>query len=258
MTIEVDDIRAVIAAIDIGEDPDMSVLGAEDLPALPEFKPDVGQLITVGSQVAEFAKSVPVELRSAITNCMLLAQLAADRQVANREVGDEAWYNCYLAVMKKCGWIVERDESSFKWVMGNGAKVHQEIVQVLTAALGPGTGAVSIILGVVSGAATMQKQQPFFTIFDRASQHAEAQLFQISYVGGGPGMAPRMNFAAYQVHAEASATQVLFFKFAGSNAKIKSSSADLSVSENTLRQLDEIISSKVGGRLAGNVTEIQI
>jgi len=258
MTQDVDQIRAEISALELPPGPELEAAVAADLPAVPDYQPGVPQVITVGSQIAEFSEGVPADLRSTIANCILLAQLAADRWVETHPDADELnWYNCYVAVLKKCGWLIERNETSLKSVSGDGFKVHQEIIGVLTAALG-GAAAASIILGVLSGLKKMDENQPFFTIFDRASQRAEATLFQISYVDAGAGKHPRLNFAAYHVAASASATQILFFKFAGTNAKLRSSYADLSIDEDILRAVRDQIFARVGDRIVGNITSIEI
>lgn len=257
MTQDVNQIRAEISALELPE-AGLEAAVATELPAVPDFKPGVPQVITVGSQIAEFSESVPADLRSTIANCILLAQLAADRFIETHPSLDELnWYNCYVAVLKKCGWLIEKNETSLKSVSGDGFKVHSEIINVLTTALG-GAAAASIILGVLSSLKKMDENQPFFTIFDRASQHAEASLFQISYVDGGEGRQPRLNFAAYRVEASATATQILFFRLAGTNAKLRSSFADLAIDENLLRAIRDQIFAKVGDRIVGSITSIEI
>lgn len=259
MTQQLDQIRAEISALELPPQTGLEASVAAELPAVPDYQPGVPQVITVGSQIAEFSEGVPADLRSTIANCILLAQLAADRWVETHPSADELnWYNCYVAVLKKCGWLIERNETSLKSVSGNGAKVHQEIIGVLATALGPGAAAASIILGVLNGLKKMEADQPFFTIFDSASQRAEATLFQISYVDGGAGKPPRLNFAAYRVEASASATQILFFRLAGTNARLRSSYANLSIDEAILRAVRDQIFARVGDRIAGSITSIEI
>ncbi|MDB5530331.1 MAG: hypothetical protein JWR51_3434 [Devosia sp.] len=254
----IEEIRQYIAELDLAERP--APAAAEvTLPTPPTYKPDVPQIITVGSQISEFAKGVPVELRSTIINSFLLAQLAADRWIETHpHSSDDTWYRSYLTILKKCGWLVERDETALQTVSGDGSKVHREIIKVLTLALGPVVSAASLVLGVVNGLAAMEDGQPFVTIFDRASQHAEAQLFQISYVDVGPNREPRINLAAYHIEANASATQILFFKFAGSNAKLRTSSANLAIDEDVLADVSDAIGEKVKEHIVGSVAEIEI
>lgn len=255
---DLDRIRAEIAAIALPPAPAIEAMVAAELPAVPDYKPDVTQVVTVGSQIAEFSKTVPADLRGTIANCILLAQLGADQWVATHPDADELhWYNCYIAVMKNCGWKTRRNETKLKSVSGNGARVHQEIVGVLGKALG-NSAAKSLVLGLLSGLSDMAQNQPFFTIFDRASQRSEATLFQVSYVTRGSDQVPLLSFAAYRVEASASATQVLFFRFAGANAKLRCSYADLAIDENILRALRDDIFSQVNDRILGSITEIEI
>jgi hypothetical protein len=259
MTTNVAKLRAYIESLELPEARSLDTAMEAALPSLPEYKTGIPQVITVGSQIAEFAANVPAELRPDIANSFLLAQLAADRWVATHPSSEKTWYNSYLGIMKNCGWVVEGDESSLKTVSGSGAKVHQEIVGVLSAALGPAVGAASLIMSVLNGLKAMEKDQPFFTIFDQASQRAEARLFQISFVGVGEnGKAPRIKLAAYNLQASASATQLLFFKFASSDARLRSFSSDLSINAAIFESVRQAILDKVKDRVAGNVAAIEI
>lgn len=259
MTTDVTRLTAYIDSLELPEArPPLTATEEAPLPALPDYKTGIPQVITVGSQIAEFAANVPAELRPDIANSFLLAQLAADRWVETHPSSEKTWYNAYLGVMKNCGWLVEGDEASLRTVSGSGAKVHQEIVGVLGAALGPAVGAASLIMSVLNGLKAMEKDQPFFTVFDRASQRAEARLFQISYVSVGEGKAPRIRLAAYNLKASASATQILFFKFNTTDARLRSFSSDLSINAVIFDSIRQAILSKVRDRVLGNVAAIEI
>src|SRR4051794_3592849 len=69
-----------------GDSPVQSLQGA---PAIPFDTAQ--QAVAAGSQLIEFDASVAPELRSAITNVMLLAQLAANKAAAAGPI--EAWYS---------------------------------------------------------------------------------------------------------------------------------------------------------------------
>ena len=256
MTQDVAKLRAYIESVEL---PPAAAIETEGPPPeLPEFKTGVPQVITVGSQIAEFAANVPIEIRSDIANSFLLAQLAADKWVATHPSSEKTWYHSYLAVMENCGWVIEGKEDSLRTVSGTGAKVHQEIVGVLSLALGPAVTASSLIMGVLNGLKAMEKDQPFFTIFDRASQRAEARLFQISYVAVGADKAPRIRLAAYDLKASASATQILFFKVAVSGARLRSFSSDLSINAPVFMAVRQLIFDRVRDRIIGNVLAVEI
>lgn len=229
------------------------------LPTPPDYQSGVKQAVTVGAQIAEFAAALPAALRADISNSFLLAQLAADRWVETHPDGSNlAWYNCYLAVMKQCGWMVEEQDAALKTVSGTGAQVHEQIIGVLTALFGPVVTGASAIMSVLKGLQAMKAGQPFLTLFDHASQRAEAQLFQISYVDAGADKHPRINLATYSLEASASVTQVLFFKVSLNGATLRTHGAKLSINAAIFEQIRGAIFEKVKDRIQGNVTSIAI
>lgn len=254
-------IRHFIAALELPEEVEVQadLPTGVALPNPPDYRPGVPQAVTVGSQIAEFASALPAELRADISNCFLLAQLAADKWVeTHSETSNLVWYNCYLAVLKKCGWMIEEQETALKTVSGTGAHVHEQIISVLTAVFGPAVTAVSVIMAVLKGLQAMQASQPFLTLFDHASRRAEAQLFQISYVDVGADKSPRIDLATYSLEANASATQVLFFRVSLSGARLRTFGAKLSINAAIFNQVRGAISERVVERIRGNVTLVEI
>jgi hypothetical protein len=229
-----------------------------DLPPIPSYDTKIPQVVSVGSQVAEFAASIPLEMRADVANTFLLAQLAADQWMANNPSRPRAWTNLYLAVLRKCGWLVETNEGSRRLVGGDGLRVHNEILAVIQNALGTAVQAASIILDVLKGLKSMSAGQPFITLFERASQRASAQLFQLAYVEGSNGGAPRIKMACYELEANASVTQILFFRLSSASAELESVEVQLSINLDVFQATRAAISEKVHERIRGNIMGIDI
>jgi hypothetical protein len=260
MSQHIDALLRAVEAIELPAIPLSVEAATPEVPSLPDYKAGISQVVTVGSQIAEFAAGVPVDLRADVANSFLLAQLAADKMIeAHPQSSGKTWYNGYVATMRKCGWLLEGDETALKTVDGTGAQVHEEIIKVLTLALGPAVSAASLIVGVLNGLRAMSKDQPFLTIFDRASNRDETELFQISYVGVGPvAKEPRVKLAAYRLEASASVTQILFFKFHSAHARLRSFSSDLSMDAAIFAEVRKPIFDKVKDRVVGNIAQIDI
>lgn len=259
-TTDVDEIRAYISALELPEaslEPEALPAGVT-LPQVPDYKVGVQQAVTVGSQIAEYAAALPAEMRSDISNCFLLAQLAADKFVATHPGTEDQWYGKYFDVMAKCGWMIEEAQEAVKTVNGTGISVHKQIISVLTAVLGPALTAASVIMETLKGLQAMSPDQPFITLFDHASQRAKAKLFQISYVSAGPDKSPRIDLAAYNLEAGASATQVLFFNVALSDATLTTFGSKLSINAAVFQQIRGAVFEKVKDRIVGNVASIDI
>ena len=121
---------------------------AEALPP-PTYKA-VSQAVTVGSQMAEFSSNVPQAIRPAISNGLLLGQLAADKATANNP-DPLAWFVAFNKVMKGIGWQSTLSELSEQTISDKNAALHKAIIPIVTAVFGPGVAASSIILAVLNG-----------------------------------------------------------------------------------------------------------
>ena len=121
--------------------------GAPEPP--PAFK-SVAQAVTVGSQMAEFSNTVPQSIRPAISNGLLLGQLAADKAMAGNP-DPIAWFDSFNSVMKKIGWQSTLSELNEQTISDKNAALHKAIIPIVTAVFGPGAAASSIILAVLKG-----------------------------------------------------------------------------------------------------------
>ena len=112
------------------------------------------QAMVVGGQLAEFSKAVPAELRSAVADGMLLAQLAANKATA--QAGDVfQWYDKYVEVLQNVGWQIQDFQFQRQQLDGQDLDVHEAIIPVVAAMLGPQLAAASLVLNLLQGLQTM-------------------------------------------------------------------------------------------------------
>ena len=232
------------------------VEGAE-LPVPPKYDAGVDQTVTIGSQLAGFAANVDAELRPQIANTSLLAQLAANKHIDKTQGSSRAWYYKYIEVLSNIGWLIEGDATTAREIEGTALEVHKEIIPVITAAFGPAASAASTVLSVLNGLAEMDKDQPWITLFEQESQRAKANQFQISYATADGGT-PRMTLACFELDASHSVTQVLFFKFAQSHAKLTHFEVKLSMNESVFTQLKPVVAGRIGEYVTDYVAGIEI
>ncbi|MFL6547298.1 MAG: hypothetical protein ACJ8OJ_01300 [Povalibacter sp.] len=226
----------------------------------PQFSAEA-ELIAVGPQLAEFSKSFPQELRAMLSNSLLLASLAADK--ANEKAGGEArdvfaWHDTYSEVLRKIGWQVQQSETQAQQVDAKNLDVHQAIIPVLTAMLGPAIAATSLVISVLNGLQDINKSSPWITLFDRSSQHSSGAKFQIGYIDANAHGDPQIALAAFAIEADRTITQVLFFKFSNQNAKLRKSATQLATTAERLRADQKVIADKVSSFIADNVSNIEI
>lgn len=211
----------------------------------------------VGSQLVEFAPEVPADLREAIADSILIAQLAA-----NKAAGDAQdvirWYDKYIEVLQNIGWQLRDVDFQTRKVSDDNASVHKEIIPVLIAMLGPQAAAASIVLSALNGLQAMDKDSPWITIFDRASQQVHGAKLQVSFVQAGANGDPEISLLALGIRAEKTITQVLFFKFKAQNAELKQASGKMGVSLARLNTAKDLIAQRVTPFVADYVAKLEI
>lgn len=250
---------AEIAAFVNGlELPGTSPFEGHMLPELPEYHAGVDQVVTVGSQLAEFERSFPAELRPHAANSFLLAQLAADKYLADHGGNSTNWYNLYTTVLGRIGWNIESRDSSLKVVNAASLRVHQQLIPLLVSALGPAAAASSLIIDVLKGLENIDKNQPWMALFDQESQRAAANQFQISYGSVDPDGVPRLRLSGFELDAGAGVTQVLFFKLSTATATLRQFSIDVSANGPIIESIAPVVASRIEAYVASYVMSVKI
>lgn len=248
-------------------DPKAYVLALPLPDAGPQFEslesaPDLGNqqdAVAVGAQLAEFSPSVSPAQRSAVADCLLLAQLAANKATA-QDPDLLAWYRKYVEVLQSVGWNVDSMSLEDKEIGDTDLDVHQAIIPVLAELLGPAAAAASMVVSVLKGLQQMDKDSPWITLFDRASQHAAGAKFQLGFVDVPAGDTPSVSIRllVLAIDAKRSITQVLFFKFSDQQARLRTGQTQLGILDSRLDDIREAVASRVGPFLRDNIGKIEI
>jgi hypothetical protein len=106
--------------------------GAEDLEALLPKYGQEDQAVAIGSQLTEFTKAVPVDIRPTISNSLLLAQLAANKATKDAGGTSAKWRDTYQGVLLNTGWTLEGMETGIQGIDKNNLEVHEAIIPVIT------------------------------------------------------------------------------------------------------------------------------
>jgi hypothetical protein len=247
------EILSYIQSLDL---PAAPTRGAESEEPPPAFK-SVAQAITVGSQMAEFSSNVPQSVRPAISNGLLLGQLAADKATANNP-DPVAWFGAFNSVMKQIGWQSTLSELDEQTISDKNAALHKAIIPIVTAIFGPGVAATSIIVAVLKGLESMDQDAPWITVFQRKSNKVSAANFGLSYVDGGAGGGATLKTAYFSLQGAQVLTQVLLFKFQSSDATMKSGQCQMSLNPQTIATSGDTLQQKVGPFIIDNIKNIDI
>ena len=256
MSTELSATRDFINQIDLPDRPTGVVtMGADDSAALL-FEDAKDQAKVVGSEVMSFMSGVEADLRAALADSALLAQLAASKKVSD---GQDVfgWYENYFDVLRNLGWLVHDTGFSEVSESGSGFEVHEKIMGLAAVLLGPAPAALAIVKATLDGLKAMTPDSKLITIFDRETLHAEAARFQVSVVQPAVGGDVVVSMIAFGISADKQVTQVLFFKIKKSRATLRSNSTELSIARDALLDLAPDIRRRVRAFQKAFVAELE-
>jgi hypothetical protein len=230
--------------------------GAAEQEPPPAFK-SVAQAVTVGSQLAEFSAAVPQSVRLAVSNGLLLGQLAAEK-ATGKNPDPATYFEAVNSVMRRIGWQVTESGLNQLTISDQNAELHEAIIPILTEIFGPGAAVGSIIIAVLKGLESMDQDAPWITVFEQKSKRATTATFGATYVDAGAGGGASLRTAYFALQASSNLTQVLFFKFASSEATMKAGACGMSLSQQTIATSGDALQQKVGPFIRDNIKNIDI
>lgn len=202
------------------------------------------QAQVVGSGVFSFAQGVNPEVREAIADSALLAQLVANKK-ASAEKSPLEWFKVYSDTLQAIGWTLQEGGWQDYNATGTGVEVHEKIVEIMTAVLGPSTAALAIIAATVNALKGMNPRSSWITIFDREAQKAKIARFQIGLVEKEAESDVFVSLLACLIEAKDTVTQVLVFKFREAEASFRANSQKVSINRRSIVELGPTVRGKI-------------
>jgi len=208
------------------------------------FEQVKNQAAVVGSDIVSFVKGVTPERREDIVNCSLLAQLGAKKQVSDpARIYD--WYNAYFNVLTNIGWAVQDRGFATYSEASKNFQAHEAIMKVAASLLGPAATTLAVVQATLDALKSMSADSPWITIFSRESQSAKTARFQVTLAEPGEADQFLVTLMAFGIEAQATLTQVLFFKFKSSETSLKHYSGKVTINTHVLTKVRDLIKEKI-------------
>jgi hypothetical protein len=216
------------------------------------------QAVAIAGQIAEFSPAIGADLRGDLSNCLLLAQLAADKTAGSPAQNVRNWYQTYAGVLRNTGWLVSDSDFQEQAVSADGAFVHKEIIPVLIAFLGPAASAVSIVVQMLNSLSAMQQNQPWITLFQSENQTLNGAKLQISLVDKDANGDATVSLLSVGVEARQRITQVLFFRVSRQSTRLSKATGTMTMAPAMLARIRETVQAKVDQHVFDNIANIDI
>lgn len=244
MPFDLDEAKRFVKSVDLAGTP-RGILSQDATTEVGEvFDKAKTQAQVVGSGVFSFSQGVTADVREAISDSALLAQLVANKKVSAEEY-PISWFKTYGEVLQNVGWTLQEGTWTDYTTTGVAAEVHEKILEVMTATLGPAPAALAIITATIKALKGMKPDSSWLTIFSRESQKAKIARFQVGLVEKNTSDDVFVSLLACLIEAESVITQVLFFKFRTAKASFKANGNKVSVNRAALADLGPMIRNKV-------------
>ena len=212
--------------------------------AAPALEEKTAQALVAGAGLIMAEQGIAAQLKEDIVNSTLLAQFAASSAVAD-STDVIAWYNEYFNALQQLGWVMtSRNFQEFQQ-SGKSFQVHKAIMSVLSVALGPAATTLAVVKSVLEGLEEVGSDKGWLTLFDREAVSAKVAKFQLVTAQPAAGGLVDIGLFAFSVEAKKKVTQVLFFKFKKSDAKLRHAGGTASISEQLLASVRDALKTKL-------------
>jgi hypothetical protein len=201
------------------------------------------QAQVVGSGVFSFAVGVDEDVRGAISDSVLLAQLVANKRI-DSEIDPIGWFKVYSEVLQNVGWTLQDKSWDDYTSRGDAAEVHAKIIEVMTVALAPSPATLLILAATIRALQNQDDSSSWLKIFSRETQKARVARFQIGLVETTDRGDVFVSLLACVVEAANTFTHVLFFNYRTAKATFKARTDKVSINRKSLSDLREEIVKK--------------
>lgn len=233
-----------VKSVDLSGTPRGIIKQGAEVDAGEVFDKAKSQAQIIGSGVFSFAQGVTAEVREAISDSALLAQLVANKK-SSFEQDPLGWFKAYSDVLQNVGWTLQEGSWNDYSATGKAVEVHEQIIEVLTAALGPSAAALIVIKATMDALKAMKPDSPWITLFSHESQKARMARFQIGLVEKEENADVFVSLLACLIEAKNTLTQVLFFRFKDAKASFRANLAKVSINGPDLISLGPAMRNKV-------------
>lgn len=221
---------------------------------------DTGQALVVGGEIVAFTPAVPADQRADVANALLLAQLAATRQVATLDSLEavRTWYAAYFATLGRIGFLIKSATFSQYAKSEDGFTAHEALLQVLPVLLGPNPAALAVATTALQSLKSMRPDDPWITLFERESRAVDTAHFQVAVIDIGKDGKPFVAFNAFGLRAASKITQVLFFRYRADEIEVEHRAGTATIRADVLAEVSQALAAKLVAHANAYIGELEI
>jgi hypothetical protein len=182
-----------------------------------------------------------------------LAQLAANKK-HSLESNMQEWYQTFIQVLNKIGWVVEAGEINKFESKESVFEVENVIIDILTAAFG--SGYIAIIKKVLESFKQMSENDKI-KVFEKNTHTLSKGCFQIGLASETNG-AVSMQLGTFLLTSTNEIKRILFVKVTKDKTTLEYSSRQATFNEEVYAAAREVILKKLSDDITDYVAELEI
>jgi hypothetical protein len=205
--------------------------------------------------LVSFASGVTDQNRKDVLNSTLLAQLAANKK-SPIDTGIEKWYEAFVEVLEKIGWVVQEKELHQFEAKESVFELENVIIDILTASFG--AGYISIIKKTLESLKNLtESEDSRIKVFEKNTRSTNKGCFQIALATEEGGVVA-MKIGAFFLSSTNKVTRILFVKFTSDQTKLDYASSGLTLNQEIYAKARQLVIDKLSQDVVDYITEIEI
>ncbi|MCR9121299.1 MAG: hypothetical protein NXH91_03415 [Phyllobacteriaceae bacterium] len=216
---------------------------------------DQPQGVVIGSELLTF-DGLDANVREAVTNAFLLAQLHADATVGDKMQTHE-YYSRFAEVLQGIGWLVHEETRAANSERGDSIDVHASLLSLAELALSPHKAAVDLVRAVLDVMMKADDNEPWITFYYENAVKSENAHLSIALAQSGTAIAD-VSVALVQLAVRASKklSKRVIFRRETANATLDHITAKLGINEVSLMALNDEVASHIGAHSSGYIRNL--
>jgi len=211
--------------------------------------------IIAGGNLIAFGETASHGLREDVALNLLFAQEAAKADPIS--ITPDLWIKRHDMVLKALGWASSGGESETIRFSNLNTSLHEAIIPLLVAALGPGAAAGALIITGLRQLQEMEKDEPWITLYEQESKRLEHNEYRFATVESVDGMV-YLRMVALRLKATDDKLQVLFFRKKNLTIDVQINAQTFSASTAFLEKTRPKLEARLLDRINGLIADIPL
>jgi hypothetical protein len=213
------------------------------------------QSFMTDKSIVSFVAGVNASTRADILNSLLLAQLAANKQVPDPDQVLD-WYKAYIGVLSRLGgWVVEAKGSDAFKLDGTLVEVQAAIISLLTKAFGQDY--IDIIKDTLDAISKLSSGDGRIEAFDKNTRGNKQGVFQMGMAVETNG-AVVLQLGSFMIETSDKTTTILFVKFDKNSTLVDYFTHKATFANASYGAIRDQVVAKLGLKASQYVDEIEI